>query len=149
MHPEIRQNTPGMCPECGMNLIKMQNTKIKKQNDKKSHADHEMDKSRFRLRNRGSSIHDSAKSGAGHAGHSTKMFLRRFWISFILTIPVVLYAPIVQTFFKWSPPSFPGDKYLSLILGSIVFFYGGFVFLILQSLALALGTLEKLKALRK
>ena len=112
-----------------MNLIKMQNTKIKKQNDKKSHADHEMDKSRFRLRNRGSSIHDSAKSGAGHAGHSTKMFLRRFWISFILTIPVVLYAPIVQTFFKWSPPSFPGDKYLSLILGSIVFFYGGFVFL--------------------
>jgi len=27
-----------------------------------------------------------------HAGHSTEMFLRKFWISLILTIPVVLYA---------------------------------------------------------
>ncbi|MDO8580338.1 MAG: heavy metal-binding domain-containing protein [Candidatus Omnitrophota bacterium] len=25
MHPEIKQDTPGMCPECGMNLVKKNN----------------------------------------------------------------------------------------------------------------------------
>ena len=29
MHPEVRRDKPGMCPECGMNLIKIQNAKIK------------------------------------------------------------------------------------------------------------------------
>lgn len=64
-----------------------------------------------------------------HAGHSTAMFFRKFWASLILTIPVVLYADVVEKIFKWSPPEFPGSEYLQLTLGSIVFFYGGWVFL--------------------
>src|SRR3990167_7116020 len=64
-----------------------------------------------------------------HAGHSTAMFLRKFWISLSLTIPVVLYADVLKTIFKWSLPEFPGLSYMPLILGSIVFFYGGWVFL--------------------
>jgi len=64
-----------------------------------------------------------------HAGHSTAMFFRKFWVSLILTIPVVLYADVVEKIFRWSPPDFPGSEYLSIVLGSIVFFYGGFVFL--------------------
>ena len=65
-----------------------------------------------------------------HAGHSTAMFLRKFWVSLILTIPVVLYADVLKTIFKWSLPAFPGLEYLPLALGSIVFFYGGWVFLV-------------------
>lgn len=65
-----------------------------------------------------------------HIGHSTQMFFRKFWVSLILTVPVVLYADIVETIFKWSPPSFPGSKYIPATLGSIVFFYGGWVFLV-------------------
>lgn len=64
-----------------------------------------------------------------HTGHSTAMFFRKFWISLILTIPVVLYADVIEKIFKWSPPDFPGSEYLPLIFGSIVFFYGGWVFL--------------------
>jgi Cu2+-exporting ATPase len=64
-----------------------------------------------------------------HAGHSTAMFLRKFWISLILTIPVVLYADVLKTIIKWSLPEFPGMEYMPLVLGSIVFFYGGLVFL--------------------
>ena len=64
-----------------------------------------------------------------HAGHSTAMFLRKFWVSFIFTIPVVLYADVLKTIFKWSLPAFPGLEYMPLVLGSIVFFYGGWVFL--------------------
>jgi len=99
MHPEIIQDKPGMCPECGMRLVPT----------KKKPLTHER--------------HDK------HAGHSTSIFFRKFWVSLILTLPVVLSADIVKTIFKWSPPDFPGSDYLPLILGSIVFFYGGWVFL--------------------
>ena len=100
MHPEIKQDRPGMCPECGMNLVP---------GKKKADINH--------------------KDRNKHAGHSTSMFFRKFWVSFILTVPVVLYADVFESIFKWSPPDFPGSDYLSLILGSIVFFYGGGVFI--------------------
>lgn len=100
MHPEVKQDRPGMCPECGMNLVPAKRKKA---------TDHDG--------------HDK------HAGHSTTMFFRKFWVSLILTIPVVLYADVIEKIFKWSPPDFPGSDYLQLILGSIVFFYGGWVFL--------------------
>lgn len=100
MHPEVRQDRPGMCPECGMNLVPAK---------KKAGAEHDG--------------HDK------HVGHSTQMFFRKFWVSLILTIPVVLYADVVETIFKWSPPEFVGSEYLPLVLGSIVFFYGGWIFL--------------------
>lgn len=65
-----------------------------------------------------------------HAGHSTAMFFRKFWVSLILTIPVVLYADVIEKIFKWSPPDFPGSAYMPLVFGSIVFFYGGWIFLV-------------------
>lgn len=98
MHPEVRQDKPGMCPECGMNLIPT---------------------------DAGDTHHEHNK----HAGHSTAMFFRKFWVSLALTIPVVLYADVIEKIFKWSPPDFTGSEYLPLVLGSIVFFYGGWVFL--------------------
>lgn len=109
MHPEIRQAMPGMCPECGMQLVPSKK--------KKSDIDN--------------GTHDTSttQSAGKHAGHSTAMFLRKFWVSLILTIPVVLYADVLKTIFKWSLPAFPGFEYMPLVLGSIVFFYGGWVFL--------------------
>ena len=64
-----------------------------------------------------------------HAGHSVAMFRDRFWLSLALTIPVVLLSHDVQEWFGYSIPSFPGIEYLPAILGTIVFFYGGMVFL--------------------
>ena len=101
MHPEIIQNIPGMCPECGMALVKSQRS---------DHSEHN---------------HMDSK----HAGHSTQMFLKKFWISLVLTIPVVLYADVLESVFKWSLPEFPGVEYMPLILSTVVFFYGGWVFL--------------------
>jgi Cu2+-exporting ATPase len=75
--------------------------------------------------------HAAHGNGAGrHAGHSTQMFFRKFWVSLALTIPVVLYADVFKMLFGWAPPSFPGSVYLPLVFASIVFFYGGWVFLI-------------------
>ncbi len=64
-----------------------------------------------------------------HAGHTTSDFLSKFWITLILTIPIVLYSDLPSAFLGWSAPAFSGSVFLSLILGSIVFFYGGLVFL--------------------
>jgi len=64
-----------------------------------------------------------------HAGHTVEMFRDRFWLSFVLTIPVVLYSELPERFFGFTMPVFPGSAYLSLVLGSIIFFYGGLVFL--------------------
>lgn len=105
MHPEVRRPAPGLCPECGMNLIPSQKTKGKSQ----------------KLPEHG--------GGDKHEGHSTKMFLRKFWVSLILTVPVVLYSGVVEKLLGWQTPDFAGSRFLPLILGSAVFFYGGWIFL--------------------
>ncbi len=65
----------------------------------------------------------------GHAGHSEAMFARPFWISLVLTIPILVYAPLLQDLLGYTAPAFPGSPYLSFVLGSIIFWYGGWVFL--------------------
>src|SRR5258708_15251566 len=63
-----------------------------------------------------------------HAGHSVAMFRDKFWLSFALTIPTVIWSPEVQHWLEYTAPSFPGSRFLSAILGTIVFLYGGLVF---------------------
>jgi P-type Cu2+ transporter len=63
-----------------------------------------------------------------HAGHSVAMFRDKFWLSFALTIPVVAWSADVQHWIGYTAPVFPGSKFIPPILGTIVFFYGGIVF---------------------
>ena len=64
-----------------------------------------------------------------HAGHSPKMFRDKFWLSLILTVPVVFWAAHVQMIFGYTAPEFPGSAWISPVLGTAVFLYGGLVFL--------------------
>jgi Cu2+-exporting ATPase len=64
-----------------------------------------------------------------HAGHSVAMFRDKFWLSFALTIPVVFWSTDVQHWLGYTAPSFPGSKLIPPILGTVVFFYGGVVFI--------------------
>ena len=107
MHPEIVSDNQGTCSECGMNFVKSKKSRIKDQNSR---------------------TYANASAGK-HEGHSTEMFFRKFLVSLILTVPVVLYADVAEVIFKWSPPDFSGSEYLALALGSVVFFYGGWGFL--------------------
>src|SRR6202140_2905879 len=63
-----------------------------------------------------------------HAGHSVAMFRDKFWLSFTLTIPTVFWSPEVQNWLGNKAPSFPGSRFIPAILGTIVFVYGGLVF---------------------
>src|SRR5437016_2148568 len=64
-----------------------------------------------------------------HAGHSVAMFRDKFWLSFALTIPVVIWSTDVQHWLGYTAPSFPGSSLIAPILGTVVFVYGGLVFL--------------------
>ena len=96
MHPEVRRERPGLCPECGMQLLPEKNER---------------------------------PAPGKHEGHTLAAFAGKFWISLALTLPVVLQAGLFEKIFNRDFPSFPGSDYLPLLLGSVVFFYGGAVFL--------------------
>ncbi|WP_171586559.1 heavy metal translocating P-type ATPase [Arthrobacter sp. 260] len=64
-----------------------------------------------------------------HAGHSTAMFKNKFWLSLILAVPVVLFSHMFAMIVGYTPPDFPGSMWISPILGTIIFFYGGAPFL--------------------
>lgn len=72
--------------------------------------------------------HRDVEHGGGHGDHAA-MFRRRFWLSLVLTIPVVLYSHMLMTLTGWTPPALTGDRWIPPILGAVVFAYGGPVFL--------------------
>jgi P-type Cu2+ transporter len=82
-------------------------------------ADHEMED------------HSDHEMHAGHGGHGdhAAMFRRRFWITLVLTLPIVAYSEMVQEWFGFRSPSFPGSDLVAPVLGTIVFLYGGWPFL--------------------
>lgn len=72
----------------------------------------------------------SSHAGHGsHAGHSPEIFRRPFWVSLILTLPIVLYSETIQMLLGYTAPAFPGSAYVGLVLGSVIFWYGGWPFL--------------------
>jgi P-type Cu2+ transporter len=76
---------------------------------------------------------DKKMADHGHQDHHMHMvadFRRRFWISLIITIPVLLLSPLIQGLLGISDViGFPGDIYVLWALSSAIFFYGGLPFL--------------------
>jgi P-type Cu2+ transporter len=67
---------------------------------------------------------------SAHHGHMIEDFKKRFWISLIITVPVLLLSPMIQYFLGLRETiSFTGESYLLFALSSFVFFYGGWPFL--------------------
>jgi Cu2+-exporting ATPase len=76
------------------------------------------------------SAHDmSAPSHDRHEGHSVAMFRDKFWLTLALTVPVVVLSHDIQEWLGYSIPTLPGIEYAPAILGTVVFVYGGLVFL--------------------
>lgn len=65
-----------------------------------------------------------------HAGHKTSSFLTKFWVALTLTIPIFFYSEMAREVFNIEAPQFFGSSYVLLVLGSLVFFYCGWIFLV-------------------
>ncbi|MFC7212847.1 heavy metal translocating P-type ATPase [Saliphagus sp. GCM10025334] len=63
-----------------------------------------------------------------HEGHE-QMFRRRFFVSTLLSIPVLLYSEMLQEWLGFSVPAFPGSEWINPVFAVIVFAYGGVPFL--------------------
>ncbi|MGN6673511.1 MAG: heavy metal translocating P-type ATPase, partial [Thermomicrobiales bacterium] len=77
----------------------------------------------------GHGAHDEHAGHGAHAGHSEAMFRRPFWIALVLTIPILIYAELLQNLLHYQAPAFPGSTWLAPVLGSIIYWYCGWVFL--------------------
>ena len=79
--------------------------------------------------------HDEHKGHDAHAGHGMDhsghelMFRDRFWVSLLLTIPVIIFSPMIQQWFNYTAPQFAGSAWITPILGVVIFVYGGIPFL--------------------
>ncbi|MGH8935572.1 MAG: hypothetical protein ACRDXD_04795 [Acidimicrobiia bacterium] len=67
--------------------------------------------------------------GNHHEHHDPDVFRRRFWINLVLALPVIAYSEAVQAWLGLAPPGFPGDHLVAPVLGTVIFLYGGRVFL--------------------
>jgi len=83
------------------------------------------------------SAHGAQKTGQAHeaarhdkhAGHSAEMFRRKFWGTFLLSIPTIIWAPMVQHWFGYDAPGgAAASRWIPALFGTLVFAYGGWVF---------------------
>ena len=74
-------------------------------------------------------MHDQHGGHDKHAGHSVAMFRDRFWVSLLLTVPILVWSETVQDWFNYAAPTFPLADRIPAIFGTVVFLYGGLPFL--------------------
>lgn len=117
MHLQVMKDEPGKCPICGMDLVPMGGSQKQSHSHHHHHHDTHSDPS------------DHSAGGYNkHEGHHTNDFLKRFWVSLILTGPILLLSEMIQNWLGFQI-SFSGDKYVLLILGVAIYIYGGMPFL--------------------
>ncbi|MEH0934845.1 heavy metal translocating P-type ATPase [Micromonospora psammae] len=73
--------------------------------------------------------HGPAAGHDKHAGHDPEQFRRKFWLSLALTLPIIATSHMVMDWFGYSL-DFPGVDLVGPVLGSVVFCYGGWPFLV-------------------
>src|SRR3989344_2694796 len=115
MHPEVRKTAPGKCPGCGMDLISQKrSSNIDTAHDmqKMSHMDHE-----------------AAMTSPQIAKVMEADMRRRFWVAFLLSIPIFLYSPVGEAVLRITLPSTIPTNWLLLILTTPIVFWSGSIFI--------------------
>lgn len=124
MHPEVIKEAPGKCPKCGMELIPLSTSADPHAGHRHEHAGQHME---------GMKSHGNEHSGhsGGHAHHAGMIedFKKRFYIVLTLTIPIMGLSPMIQHWLNvhWT---FTGLSYVLMLLSTVVYFYGGWPFLV-------------------
>ncbi|GAA4893942.1 copper-translocating P-type ATPase [Stackebrandtia albiflava] len=77
----------------------------------------------------GASGHDAHGGHDKHAGHDPDVFRRKFWLSLVLTVPIVITSHMIMEWFGYRI-DFPGVELVGPVLGTAVFLYGGWPFLV-------------------
>ncbi len=112
MHLQVLKDEPGKCPICGMDLVPF--------GEKAEHSQHHEDSKEHQ---------NHSESGFDkHEGHHTSDFIKRFWVSLALTVPILLLSHMIQEWLGFQI-SFSGDRFVLMVLGTAIYIYGGMPFL--------------------
>ncbi len=114
MHPGVIKDEPGLCPGCGMALIP-------KEIDG-GLTDYDVSEMSHRK-------HEAAMTNPQMAKKMEQDMRRRFWVSFLLSIPIFLYSPVGINFFKLNLPTPIPINWLLLILTTPIVFWTGSIFI--------------------
>ena len=148
MHPDVKSNSPGKCPICGMQLIPVS-----------SRSGHAM--------TRGAHEHATESVGqmspwgkfrmsmtmvmgmehTGLAGREMARLMeldirQKFFFALLLSIPIILYSPLGRFIFNYQPPAPIPVPWILFVLTTPVFFYSGWIFLYSSYKALQSRTLN-------
>jgi Cu2+-exporting ATPase len=72
---------------------------------------------------------DDHAAHAKHAGHSPEMFRDRLLVSLLLTVPILYFSPQIQEWFGYEAITFPGSTWVTPVLATMLYLYGGGPFL--------------------
>jgi len=96
----------------------------------KGHQGHEGHESRQSHQNhQGHEEHEGHQGHGSHHAHMVADFHKRFWVSLVLTVPILVLSPMIRTFLGMAPAPFTGDMVLLFALSTAIFAYGGWPFL--------------------
>ncbi len=76
-------------------------------------------------------VHSRSSAHTAHVDHTGHelVFRNRFWVCLALTVPVLLYSHMIQMWFGFTMPRFPGSDWIGAIFAIIIFVVGGVPFL--------------------
>ncbi|NKZ13076.1 heavy metal translocating P-type ATPase [Mycolicibacterium septicum DSM 44393] len=77
-------------------------------------------------------MHEHEHTGhAGHGGHGDHVaqFRRLFWVMAALAVPTVALSPMFAMLLGYDLPGFPGARWISPVLGTVMYVWGGRPFL--------------------
>ncbi len=75
--------------------------------------------------------HEGHRGHAGHGGHGDHVaaFRRLFWVMLVLAVPTVALSPMFVMILGYTMPQFPGAQWVSPVLGTVMYAWGGRPFL--------------------
>ncbi len=96
--------------------------------DIQHHDEHDAHRQHHEQNNHEHGKHQGHGGHGSHAGHEI-MFRDRFWVSLVLSIPVLFFSSAIQGWLNYTAPVFPGSTWITPVLAVVIFFYGGLPFL--------------------
>src|SRR5712692_1178512 len=151
MHPDVKSNSPGKCPICGMQMIPVRSSSSRyghaMAHGAHEHATKSVDQmspwERFRM----SMTMVMGMEHTGLAGREMARLMeldirQKFFFALLLSIPIILYSPLGRFIFNYQPPAPIPVPWILFVLTTPVFFYSGWIFLYSSYKALQSRTLN-------
>lgn len=155
MHPEVIKDAPGTCPKCGMTLVPLDKSTDHSGMDHSTHKEESHDhhsmkpvsKMSFWEKIKMSMTMSMGMDHTGLAGRDMAKLMEedirnKFFVSLLLTIPIIAYSPMGTNMLGLSLPTPIPASWIMFLLTTPVFFYSGWIFLYSTYKALQAKTLN-------